>query len=147
VLLAAFVAMGAAPDPAATPAPVMGTHAQHGPRVPVKESANDFSVVAWLSLTPAADSLIRSPSQQAGVDLTTRDDDDNNITVYARKKRPDVGPHPVTGYAPIDNGAAVPANVRYLPPEHCANAAYNTVAGQSASDQDLIGFLGSGDGC
>ena len=147
MLLAAFVAAGAAPDPAATLAPVKGTRTQHTPRVQAKQSTNDFSVVEWLSLTPAANSLIRSPSQQAGVDLTTRDDDDSYITVYAHKKRPDVGPRPVTGYAPIENGAAVPADVRYLPPQHCANAAYNTVAGQSANAPDLIGYLGSGDGC
>ena len=146
-MLASFVVAGAAPDPAATPVPVKAARVQHGPRVPAKESANEFSVVDWLSLTPSANSLIRAPSQQAGVDLTTRDDDDSLITVYAHKTRPDVGPRPVTGYTPLENGAALPANVRYLPPEHCANSAYNTVAGQSANDQDLIGFLGSGDGC
>jgi hypothetical protein len=147
VLVAAFASVAAAPDPAAAPAPVKRPHAQHVVRAPARESANDFSVVEWLSLAPAASSLIRAPSQPAGLDFTTRDDDDSNITVYAHKKRPDVGPHPDTGYTPLENDAAMPASLRIAPPTHCANSAYMTVAGQPAGAADLMGALGSGDGC
>ncbi len=124
----------------------MHPHGPPAPRAPRKPAANDFEIVGWLALTPANSSLIRAPSQQDSMDLTARDDD-TYITVYGRKKRPDVGPRPDTGYSPADNEAGIPADVRYLPPGHCANSAYSNVAGQPASDQDLIGFLGSGVGC
>ncbi len=136
---------GRAPAPASAPAAARA-HARAAPNAPRKPATNDFDVVGWLMLTPTGNSLIRAPNQQDAMDLTARDDD-TYVTVYGRKKRPDVGPRPDTGYAPADNDAGIPNDVRYLPPGHCANAAYNTVAGQPATDQDLIGFLGSGAGC
>jgi hypothetical protein len=131
-----------APAPAATP------RAHAAARGPRKPASSEFDVVDWLSLTPSTNSLIRAPNQAAGVDLTAREDE-SYVTVYARKKRPDAGPRIDPGYAPSESDSAVPDydHVRYLPPTHCANGAYNTVAGQSANTNDLMGFLGSGAGC
>ncbi len=136
----------------AQPPPNPKAAAQHGPAAPHtarKSAAGDFDVVGWLSLTPAANSLIRAPNQSAGVDLTARDDD-TFITVYARRKKyPDLDQRPITGYAPGSDAGATPDfdHVRYLPPTHCSNGAYSTVGGQSANGQDLMGFLGSGTDC
>jgi hypothetical protein len=135
---------GFAADPASRTA-----HPATSQRPPNKVASNEFAVMDWLSLTPAANSLIRTPNQAASVDLTARDDE-TFITVYARKKKfQDTGPRPVTGYAPGTDAGATPdyAHVRYLPPTHCANGGYSTVGGQSANGQDLIGFLGSGTDC
>lgn len=144
MLLAPLSAQAQSPSPA--PPTAARPYVPAPPRAPRKPATNDFDVVGWLALTPANNSLIRAPTQQAAMDLTAREDD-TYVTVYGRKKRPDAGPRPDTGYAPADNGAGIPNDVSYLPPGHCANAAYNTIAGQPASDQDLIGFLGSGAGC
>jgi hypothetical protein len=121
---------------------------QHSPayKTPRKAPANDFDVVDWLSLTPAGNSLIRDPKQAAPVDLTARDDD-ANITVYGRKKHPDLSAPPPMGYAPDTNEAAEPRDLRIVPPTGCNNAAYSDVGGQPANGSDLIGALGSSAGC
>jgi hypothetical protein len=136
--------MGAAAPAAAQPA-VPRAHAAAKPVS--KPAASGFDVVNWLSLTPSANSLIRAPNQP--VDISTHDDSDTYITVYARKKRPDVGPRIAGGYAPSQSDSALPDydNIRYLPPTHCANGAYNTIAGQSANAADMLGFTGSGASC
>ncbi len=113
---------------------------------PRKGPSNEFDVVSWLSLTPAANSLIRDPNRAPAVDLTAREDD-SNITVYGRKKHPDLSAPPPAGYAPLENEVAEPRDLRIVPPTHCANAAYSDVGGQSANGSDLIGALGSSDGC
>jgi hypothetical protein len=132
----------AAGQSGSAPAPQHST-AYKSPR---KGPTNEFDVADWLSLTPAGNSLIRDPRQGAPVDLTARDDD-TNVTVYGRKKHPDLSPPPPLGYAPLENEVAEPRDLRIVPPTHCANAAYSDVGGQSANGSDLIGALGSSDGC
>ncbi len=132
--------------PLAAQPPHQAVAAHPTAKPPHKPGGNEFDVVNWLSLTPAANSLIRAPNQ---VDITTHADDDTFITVYARKKRPDVGPRVAGGYAPSQSDSALPGydDIRYLPPTHCANAAYSTVGGQPANAADLLGFTGSGVSC
>ncbi len=141
-MLLGSVAPLAAQPPAA---PAARAHAAAKPQA--RPAGNGFDVVNWLSLTPSANSLIRAPNQP--VDISTHDDSDTFITVYARKKRPDAGPRIAGGYAPSQSDSALPGfdDIRYLPPTHCANAAYSNVGGQPANAADLLGFTGSGVSC
>ncbi|HTZ70880.1 MAG TPA: hypothetical protein VMB71_09545 [Acetobacteraceae bacterium] len=112
-----------------------------------KGDLEDFQIVNWLSLTPQ-DSLIRSSAGNARMDLTAREDDSTYVTVFGRKRRPDVGPRAYTGYTSAGNDAAIPDTLPIMPPTTCHNLAYNTIGGQAATGSDMVGFLsGGGGGC
>ena len=118
-------------------APAWG--APPGPR------ADPFDVVGWVDLAPQDAYLIRNGQK---LDVTARESDDTtSLTVYGPRRKPNLRPvAPDDDYTPLGNDAAIPRDVRYLPPTSCANSAYQTIGGQPATGQDLIGQLGSG-GC
>lgn len=131
MMLLAGLAVTAAAQPA--PPPKMG------PRAPAP--SNPFEVAGWATLDPVNRNLIRTP----GMDVDAKEDDgETHITVYGRKKRPDVGPRRPGGYEPLDNAALVPRVIPIGPPSSCSRGAYETVAGQPATGNDLVGALGGG---
>jgi hypothetical protein len=108
-----------------------------GPRV-AKQSSSEFQIMDWVSVAPTGASLIRAP-----IDLRAREDE-SQITVFSRKKRPDVGPRPDVGYESLFSDAAIPQVIPIGPVSSCSNGAYNTIAGQPANGRDLQGALGGG---
>ena len=123
--------------------PALADPPKLGPRMPAKTAANPFDIVAWLDFAPRGASLIRSK-----IDVTARESDDTTqITVFGRHRPKDPRPPPPDDhYTPLESDAAIPRDVHYLPPGGCSNGAYQTVGGQPANGQDLIGQLGSS-GC
>lgn len=129
-LLAGWSVAAAAEPPAG---PKMGPRAT--------PPANPFEVSGWVTLDPVNRNLIRSPA----MDVEAKEDEgETHITVYGRKRRPDVGPRRPGGYEPLDNTALVPRVIPIGPPSSCSRGAYETVAGQPATGNDLVGALGGG---
>jgi hypothetical protein len=94
------------------------------------------------SFTPAPGLAPISPGR-ARIDLHVTDNTEW-IVVSGKRRSHDV-PESSASYSPHESGAAIPQNIRIVPPTSCPNEAYQTIAGQPATANDLVGFLGSGD--
>jgi hypothetical protein len=111
-----------------------------GPRAASKPAPSAFAVVPWLSFTPVGASLIRTPEQ---LDMEAREDQ-TYITVFGKKKKPDVGPRRDDVYTPLNSEASIPVEIPVMPTQNCSNAAYDTVAGQAGTSGSMFGALGGG---
>jgi hypothetical protein len=84
-----------------------------------------------------------APTSGARVDLHVVDDTEW-ITVTGTRRAHHVPATPANDYAPRESEMALPRDIRIVPPNSCPNEAYQTIAGQPATANDLVGFLGSG---
>jgi hypothetical protein len=84
------------------------------------------------------------PSGRAALDLHVTDT--TEWIIVNGKRRPHGFPESAAGGdTPDESQAAIPRAIRIAPPTSCPNEAYQTIAGQPATANDLVGFLGSGD--
>ena len=112
---------------------------------PASKANAPLEVVPWFSLEPQDSGLIRNAGGGKGIDLSSRNEDDTNITVYGRKKTVDLRADREHDYsAPGWSDITVPRDIPIGPPSSCSSGAYRTIGGQPATGADLVGGLGGG---
>ena len=104
-----------------------------------------LEVVPWFSLEPQDSGLIRNTGGAKGIDMSSRNEDDTNITVYGKKKTVDLRADREHDYsAPGWSDITMPRDIPIGPPSSCSSGAYRTIGGQPANGADLMGGLGGG---
>ena len=115
------------------------------PVAPVPRGFGPLEVVPWFSLEPQDSGLIRNSGGAKGIDMSSRNEDDSNITVYGRKKTVDLRTDREHDYsAPGWSDITMPRDIPIGPPSSCSSGAYRTIGGQPANGADLMGGLGGG---
>jgi hypothetical protein len=116
------------------------------PRVPKSApQANAFEFAPWASLTPTNSGLIRAAPQNTSLDFAPHEDQ-TFITVFGKKKGPEIGPRirqdweEPAGFTDV----ATPQNYGVGPAANCAGSSYRTIGGQAATGADMVGAMGGG---
>ena len=119
--------------------------AKSRPLAQASKSSGPLEIVPWFSLEPQDSGLIRNAGGAKGIDLSSRSEDDTNITVFGRKATVDLHADREHDYsAPGWSDITMPRDIPIGPPSSCSSGAYRTIGGQPANGADLVGGLGGG---